>query len=71
MAQATPSELSRRSAMALAAALAATVVTAVVTVGGLRQWQAQTAHQPAPAAAVQTAPPAAIPVSSGSWEASD
>lgn len=56
MAQSTATELSRRGAVALAAALAATVATAVGTVGGLRHWQAQTARQPAVPSVVQLAP---------------
>ena len=53
----THTPISRRSAIALAAALAATVATAVVAYGGLRHWQAQAATQPAPAAHVVQQPP--------------
>ena len=63
MAQVTDSGLSRRGAMALAAALAATAVTAIATVGGLRHLQVPSAHQPAPVVVVHAAPappPAAL-----------
>ncbi len=57
--------ISRRNAMALAAALAATVVTAVAAVGGLARWNAQPQSATPPAALVQQA---AAPQH---WEGSD
>jgi hypothetical protein len=51
----------RRQAIALAAMLTATVVTAIAAVGGLSRWGSQppTASSTPAAAAVQQAPPAA------------
>ena len=55
-------QISRRSAIALAAALAATVVTAAVAGSGLLHWQARphaAPAQPAPAQIVHAPAPAA------------
>lgn len=55
-------QVSRRSAVALAATLLATLATAVVAVGGLRHWAA-----PAPAAPVvqQVHAPQSAPAAAG------
>lgn len=67
MATAPETQISRRGAVALAAALAATVATSIATYGGIVHWRSQIAAQPAPAAQVVQAPSAPAP----SWTAAE
>lgn len=60
MATSSSDQISRRSAVALAAALAATVVTGIAAYGGIQHWGA-TAKPAAPAQVVQQAPAPAQP----------
>jgi hypothetical protein len=55
MASLSDKQISRRSAVALAAALAATVATAVAAYGGIAHWRTQ-GHPPTTAHVVQQAP---------------
>lgn len=62
--------VSRRQASVLAAALAATVVTAIAAIGGFSHWNAQAAPTAAPPSAVQVVRQAPAPAAPH-WTESD